>query len=190
MLISMEIFILFLLVHPARPPPSGAGRVVCPVTPLAPCCAQASRDYQSEADVSIIPRHRHALLPSFFTTHTHTHLDLSDDGLITLCKLSPVSHSLFFFFSVFIILTFHKTAPLPFFVDLLLPLCLFPKNLLPALSLRLPHQRRIKGHKATGMEYKCSQQHGSMGNQSSKDSFIYFMNPSSSSIMCTIDDPA
>lgn len=29
-----------------------------------------------------------------------------------------------------------------------------------------------------------------MGNQSSKDSFIYFMNPSSSSIMCTIEDPA
>lgn len=117
MLISMEIFILLLLVRRTRPPPlqSGQGGLPCHATALtlAPCCAQASRDYQSEADVSIIPRHRRALLPSFFTTHTYTPTDLSDDGLITLCKLSPVSH-FFFFFSGFIILTFHKTVPLPF----------------------------------------------------------------------------
>lgn len=59
----------------------------------------------------------------------------------------------------------------------------FPQPSLPlphlGLCFCLPHQRRTRGHGATGMEYKCSQLRGSMGNQSSKDSSIHFTNSSS-----------
>ncbi len=152
MLISMEIFFFYFSSIPPDPPPlervgwsalshrcSHIGPLLCPG--ILRLLERSWRLYHPATPPCPSP-----IIPY------HTPTDLSEDGLISLRKLSLVSH---FLFSVFIILSFHKTVSPPFCRPFATALP-FPQDLLPALGLCLPHQRRIKGHKATGMEYKCS----------------------------------
>lgn len=113
--------------------------------------------------------------------------DLSDDGFIgsqsslqTHTGLFALPHPVLS--SLLETCTTRKISTPPFHCRTVSPFAIPQPSLSlphPGLCFCLPHQRRTRGHRATGMEYKCSQLRGSMGNQSSKDSSIHFMNSSS-----------
>lgn len=69
----------------------------------------------------------------------------------------------------------HSAIVLPFFLRL--TAC--------SMVLSATSKERQRSQVATGIEYECSWQCGNMGNQSTKDSSIYLINPSSSLITCT-----